>query len=125
VRFDNPRAPQVRLPGFHQGLLEEVGRKVRDLFAEGSPAADRIRTKVDDACVAALARDVAGQLGGKVGVAPRVFLKKLVVEVLDKVDQFADFDPKVHGKITLSDQELTATERAARGAQDPDDITLP
>lgn len=125
TKFDNPRAPQVRLPGFGQELLEEVGRKVRDLFVAGSDAAERLTRKVDDRCVAGLAQNVVGQLGGKVGVAPRVFLKKLVVELLDKVDQFADFDPARDGRIVLSDSELTATERAARGAEDPDDIQLP
>jgi hypothetical protein len=124
ARFDNPRAPQIRLPGFHQGLLEEVGRKVRDLFVAGSGAAERVRSRVDDACVQRLARAVAGELGGKVGVAPRIFLKKLVGELLDRVDQFDDFDPTQHYRLTLSDSELTATERAARGASDPDDIDL-
>ena len=35
---------------------------------------------------AALARKVAGRLGGSVGVAPRLFLKKLVGDVLDRVE---------------------------------------
>ena len=39
-------------------------------------------------------RAVTGKLGGKVGVAPRIFLKKLVADVLDRVDQYADFDPR-------------------------------
>jgi hypothetical protein len=30
----------------------------------------------------------------------------------------------VHARLELSDGELTATERAARGASDPDDIQL-
>lgn len=33
VRFDNPRAVQVRLPGFDLDALAVVGVKVRDLFA--------------------------------------------------------------------------------------------
>ena len=37
-----------------------------------------------------------GKLGGKVGIAPRLFLKKLVADVLDRIDQFADFDPRRH-----------------------------
>ena len=41
-------------------------------------------------------RAVAGELGGQVGVAPRLFLKKLVADVLDRVDQFPDFDPRQH-----------------------------
>ena len=36
---------------------------------------------------------VAGKLGGKVGVAPRIFLRKLVATILDRVDLFPDFDP--------------------------------
>ena len=36
-----------------------------------------MRGRADDAYVASLARAVAGRLGGKVGVAPRLFLKKL------------------------------------------------
>ncbi|HUG41565.1 MAG TPA: BREX system ATP-binding protein BrxD [Longimicrobiales bacterium] len=124
ARFDNPRAVQIRLPGFTPERLEEVGRKVRDLYAEHAPAAERIRAAVDDAYVAALAGAVTGNLGGRVGVAPRVFLKKLVSDVLDRVDQFADFDPRRHYALTIDDAELTAVERRARGAATPDDIAL-
>ncbi len=68
---------------------------------------------------------MAGSLGGKVGVAPRVFLKKLVGDVLDRVDQFDDFDPRQHYKLTVSDGELNDVERnAAAGAANPDDIEL-
>ena len=51
---------------------------------------------------------VAGKLGGKVGVAPRIFLKKLVGELLDRVDQFEDFDPRSDYVLTLSDSELSS-----------------
>jgi hypothetical protein len=58
-------------------------------------------------------------------VAPRVFLKKLVSDVLDRVDQFADFDPRVHYALTVSEGELTAVERnAARRTSDLDAIEL-
>ena len=68
---------------------------------------------------------MAGSLGGKVGVAPRVFLKKLVGDVLDRVDQFDDFDPRQHYTLTVSDGELTDVERnAAAGTANPDDIEL-
>ena len=68
---------------------------------------------------------MAGALGGRIGVAPRVFLKKLVADVLDRVDQFPDFDPRIHYALTLTDGELTAVERnAARGASDLDAIEL-
>ena len=66
--------------------------------------------------MADLARSVAGQLGGRVGIAPRLFLKKLVADVLDRIDQFEDFDPEQHYRLTLSTGELTATEREAQAA---------
>src|SRR5207247_5765290 len=122
--FDNPRAVQIRLPGFTLALLEAVGRKVRDLYAEHAASRRRILALGDDAYVAALARAVTGNLGGKIGVAPRVFLKKLIGDVLDRIDQFPEFDPRRHYTLTLSDQELTEVEREARAAASPDDIRL-
>ena len=124
ARFDNPRAVQLRLPGFDNGRLVEVGRKIRDLYARDAAARDRILALADDAYVAELAGAVAGDLGGKVGVAPRLFLKKLVGDVLDRVDQYPDFDPRVHYRLTIADGELTRVERAARGAASVDDIEL-
>jgi hypothetical protein len=111
ARFDNPRAVQLRLPGFDLGALNQLGGKVRDLFAGGASDADRIRRMVDDAYVAELGQAVTGSLGGRVGVAPRVFLKKLVGDVLDRVDQFGDFDPRRHYALTLNSAELTEVER--------------
>lgn len=113
-RFDNPRAVQIRLPGFDQPQLVELGIRVRDLYVQD--AADRVRRLVDDAYLRNLAAAVAGPFGDKVGVAPRLYLKKLVVEVLDKVDLYADFDPRRDSSLTVSDAELTDVERAARHA---------
>lgn len=124
ARFDNPRAVQIRLPGFTPELLETVGRKVRDLYAEGATDRGRVLAQANDAYVADLARAVTGALGGKVGVAPRVYLKKLVADVLDRVDQFPDFDPRRHYALTFGDTELTDVEREARGAKTPDDVKL-
>lgn len=123
ARFDNPRAVQIRLKGFDTDSLTEVGCKVRDLYAEGSHS-PRISSLVDDAYVEELARAVTGTLGGKVGIAPRIFLKKLVGEVLDRVDQFDDFDPRQHYALTIGDNELTAVERVAKSADRADDIEL-
>ncbi|MGW7423514.1 BREX system ATP-binding protein BrxD [Streptomyces sp. NPDC054813] len=113
ARFDNPRAVQIRLPGFTVESLTELGGHVRDLYAAGSTASDRITASADDAYLADLAKAVAGGLGGKVGIAPRVFLKKLVSDVLDRIDQFEDFDPRKHYALTLAPSELTETERNA------------
>jgi hypothetical protein len=124
ARFDNPRAVQIRLKGFDTVLLEEVGCKVRDLYAENSPVPDRVTGCVSDDYIRDLAEAVTGNLGGKVGIAPRIFLKKLVGEVLDRVEQFEDFDPRQHYALTIDDRELSPAERAARSADGVDDIEL-
>jgi hypothetical protein len=116
ARFDNPRAVQVRLGGFDERSLVEVGTKVRDLYAGGTEHSDRIMREVDDDYVAQLSQAVTGSLGGKVGIAPRVFLKKLVGEVLDRVDQFPDFDPRQDYALTLRQDELSDVERQAAAA---------
>lgn len=117
-RFDNPRAVQVRLRNFDINGLIEVGRKVRDLFAEGSSAEERIRSFADDAYLEKLARAMVGALGGKVGLAPRLYLKKLVGDVLDRIEQFPDFDPRKHYGLTLAGAELSLEERAASSVDD-------
>lgn len=123
-RFDNPRAVQIRLSPFDQSALLDVGRRVRDIFVDGLPAESRIRGVVDDAYIETLARAVTGSLGGKVGVAPRLYLKKLVGEVLDRVELHAEFDPRQHYSLTLAESEMTVNERAASGAASVDDIEL-
>ena len=124
ARFDNPRAVQIRLQGFDLDALAAVGRRVRDIFAEQAQDPARISATVDDSYVADLARGVAGRLGGRAGVAPRLYLRKLVAEVLDRVDQFADFDPRRHYAPTVDEREMTAAERAAAGAADVDDVVF-
>ena len=123
-RFDNPRAVQIRLAAFDHSSLLAVGRRVRDIYADGRPNEQRLRSVVDDSYLDALARAVAGGLGGKVGVAPRLFLKKLVSDVLDRVDLHEDFDPRRHYSLTLAETEMSATERAAASAASVDDIEL-
>jgi len=117
ARFDSPRAVQLRLTGFDLPKLTELGAAIRDVYAAGSGAETRIRSLVDDAYIADLARAVAGELGGQVGIAPRVFLRKLVADVLDRVTEYPDFDPRQHYKLTLSATELTDVERNAAAFQ--------
>lgn len=124
ARFDNPRAVQIRLPGFDLQRLGLVGRAIRDLYSAGQANESRLRTLADDGYVDSLAQAVTGNLGGKVGVAPRIFLKKLVGDVLDRIDQFPDFDPRRDYALTIADADLTEVERRARGAKDVDDIDL-
>lgn len=127
-RFDSPRAVQLRLAGFDLPKLTRLGAAIRNVYVSGldGAAAARIGSLVDDAYIADLAAAVAGELGGQAGVAPRVFLRKLVADVLDRVAEFDDFDPRLHYKLTLSPAELTATERnaAAFGPATADDVDL-
>jgi hypothetical protein len=124
ARFDNPRAPQIRLRGFDEQRLLELGVRIRDLYVAGAESRDRVAMLVDDAYIATLGRALTGELGGKVGIVPRLFAKKLVSDVLDRVDQFPDFDPRRDYALTLGDHDLTEVERNARAATDIDDIDL-
>jgi hypothetical protein len=124
AKWDNPRAVQVRLMGMKQLQLIEVGIKIRDLFASGAQHPERIMTHVNDACVERLAAAMTGQFGGHVRIAPRLFLKKLVADVLDRVEQFDDFDPAQHYTLTVSSHELTAPERAIVETLDDIDLDL-
>jgi hypothetical protein len=44
--------------------------------------------------------------------------------VLDRIDQFPDFDPRRDYALTISEADLTDAERRARAAKDVEDIDL-
>lgn len=117
-RWDNPRAVQIRLQGFTGDALVELGLRVRDIYASGAQNPERITSLVDDSYVQILAEAVSGELGGKAGVAPRLFLKKLIADVLDRVDQFPDFDPRQHYRLTIASSEMDVAEADARALGD-------
>jgi hypothetical protein len=83
----------------------------------GVPDPERVRTVADDTLLQRFAVAVAGELGGKVGIAPRLFLRKLV-DVLDKIEQFPDFDPYADYEVKIAPAELSDAERAALTADD-------
>lgn len=124
IRFDNPRAPQIRLRPFDMDTLMEVGGKVRDIFADGSPAADRVRRVASDSLIGTLAQRVSGSLGGKVGIAPRIFLKKLVADLLDRIELHESFDPQQDYRLTIREDELSTEERNSVAAGSVEDISL-
>ncbi len=111
-RFDSARAKQIRLLPFDLERLVTVGERVRAIYPTEVP--ERLAARVDAAMVRRLAEAVTGQLGGKVGIAPRIFLKRLV-GLLDQVEEHAEFDPTVHYSLDLGADEMTAEERAASG----------
>lgn len=122
--FDNPKAVQVRLRGLDRDGLVTLGTRVRDIFAQGQPWAERVHERCDDAVVASLADGVCGRFGGDVRVAPRLFLKKLVSDVLQRVEVHPTFDPRRDYKLTLADNELNDAERAAIGSVDDIELDL-
>lgn len=118
-RFDNLRAAQVRLHPFDGDRLFAVGQRIRDLYPSEQPS--RIQSKVSDSFLRSLVAQVTTGFGGKVAVAPRLFLRELT-DVLDRVDQHQDFDPLSHYKLTINDAQLSAEElAAARGIPVPAD----
>ncbi|MEV4372943.1 BREX system ATP-binding protein BrxD [Nonomuraea sp. NPDC049637] len=127
-RFDSPRSVQIRLAGFDLPKLIQLGCAVRDLYAAGSADPSRVMARVDDSYVETLASAVTGNLGGQVGVAPRIFLRKLVDGVLDRVEEFDDFDPRRDYTLTVASAELTVVEREAAApglrAASVDDVDL-
>ncbi|WP_406394523.1 BREX system ATP-binding protein BrxD [Streptomyces sp. NBC_00887] len=124
-RFDSPRAVQLRLSGFDLASLGELGSKVRDVYAGAARHPDRLARRVDDAYLGELARAVTGSLGGKVGIAPRLYLRKLVADVMDRVDEFEDFDPRLHYALTLNSSELSEAERSAANGAGDIELDLP
>jgi hypothetical protein len=120
--LDSTRATQIRLLPFDLERLITVGLKVRDLYDADDP--DRIAASVNERFVRALAEQVTGKLGGKVGVAPRIYLRKLV-HVLDQVDEHPLFDPVTQYRLEITSQELDPEEAAAAGVEKTvDDIEL-
>ena len=118
ARFDNPRAVQIRLLPFDIDKLIEVGTRIRDIYVDHSQTPERLRKLVNNVYISDLARSVTGRLGEKVGIAPRVFLKKLVGDVLDRVDIHADFDPRKDYPVVVTDSELNEQERASLSVDD-------
>ena len=113
----------MRLLGLSIEGLCEVAQRVRDLYADGAKDPDRVRRLADDAYLRGLANAITGNFGGKVGIAPRLFLKKLV-DVLQRIDAFADFDPQRDYVLTVVPAEMTAVERNAHAGLSVDDIAL-
>jgi len=121
-KHDPSKAVQIRLQPFDAERMLEVGRRIRELYP--SEVTERIQARVNDEILRDLAQGVIGKLGGHVGVAPRIFLKRLI-DLLDRVDEHADFDPKLHYELVIEGNEMSDEERAAAGVgRSVDDIEL-
>jgi hypothetical protein len=67
---------------------------------------------------------VSGSLGGKTGIAPRLFLKKLVSDLLDRIELHEAFDPRKDYRLTVREEELSMEERNFTAADSVEDISL-
>ncbi len=122
AEHDNPRAVQIRLQPFTLERMVDVGQRICEIYPTEAP--DRIAAHIDAEFLRILAQGVAGKLGSRVGVAPRLFLKRLV-DVLDRVDVHPTFDPRRDYDLVVSAAEMSDEERAAAGmVRSPDDIAL-
>ncbi len=100
----------MRLLPFTAERLLDVGRRVRSLYPAQAP--DRVAERADDRFLEGLVNKVTEGFGGKVAVAPRLFLRELV-DVLDRVDQHPDYDPAEHYRLEVHEEQLTPEELAA------------
>ena len=88
------------------------------------------RRVVDDDYLRDLAAAVGGELGGRTGIAPRLFLKKLVADVLDRVDLVRGLRPTPrlppHGQRRRADDGGAGSARAEqpRSGRNVDEIDL-
>src|SRR5262245_44141700 len=117
ARFDNLRAPQVRLLPFTDERLLAVAARVRGIYPAKN--ADRIARRIDDQFLRALVAQVTAGFGGKVSLAPRLFLRELI-DVIDRVDIHDEYDPAKHYRLELDDTKLTAEELAAKYGRSPE-----
>ena len=106
-RHDNLRAPQVRLLPFDRARLLEVAERVAAIYPAEAP--ERVRSRVTREVLERIVDAVATGFGGRVEVAPRVFLRDLV-DVCDKVDQFDDYDPATGYGLQVDEAELEPVE---------------
>ena len=101
----------MRLLPFTDERLLTVGMRVRDIYPAKNP--DRVGKRVDDKFLKALVAQVTAGFGGKVSLAPRLFLRELI-DVMDRVDIHEDYDPGTHYRLELEDGKLTSEELAAK-----------
>lgn len=116
-RFDNLRAPQVRLLPFTDERLLTVGNRIRDLYPAKNT--ERVAQRIDDRFLRTLVSQVTTGFGGKVSLAPRLFLRELI-DVMDRVDIHEDYDPATHYRLELDDGKLTPEELAAKHGRSGD-----
>ena len=101
-----------------------VGVRVRDIYAEGREHADRLRTARRRRVHRAARPRRRRRARRKRGHRAAGLSQEARIDVLDKVDEHADFDPRRDYALTVDDGELTLEEREARTPRTADDVAL-
>lgn len=110
--FANPELPQIVLPRFDDTKLQAVAAKVLRIYEAAYGATDRQR--VSDVFLEFMIAEVTSKFGGRVDVVPRQFLRDLV-NVLDKVRQYPEYDPDTEYEFdrTVPETDLSPVEQEA------------
>ena len=87
---DNLRQAQVRLKPFNAERLLQVAERIVELYPADHP--DRVRQKLSPQLLQAFVDRVTVGFGGRIEVAPRIFLRELV-HAMDLVDQHPSYEP--------------------------------
>lgn len=119
ARFDNLKAPQVRLMPFNEERLLAVGSRILELYSARNPA--RVAERVNVAFLRNLVSQLTTGFRGRVAIAPRLFLKELI-DVLDRVDLHEEYDPRTGYKVDLDDNKLTPEELAAKHGRPMEEV---
>jgi len=110
--FPNPELPQIVLPRFDGTKLQAVAAKVLSIYEAAYGPTDRQR--VSDVFLEFMIAEVTSKFGGRVDVVPRQFLRDLV-NVLDKVRQYPEYDPDTEYEFdrTVAETDLSPVEQEA------------
>lgn len=102
--FASLKQPQLELRPFDVQRLVDVALRLRELY----PATPRLESVLDPSTIRTIVDAVSSGLGGDVGIVPRQFLREFI-NVMDLVDERADYDPRHHydfkAELDLTDAE--------------------
>ncbi|MBS2038637.1 BREX system ATP-binding protein BrxD [bacterium] len=87
---DNLRQAQVRLRPFNAERLRQVAERIVEIYPADHP--ERVRAKITPELLSSFVDRVTAGFGGRIEVAPRIFLRELV-NSMDLVDQHESYDP--------------------------------
>jgi hypothetical protein len=109
-KFDVVSVVQIRLPAFDATKLRDLGVRIRDIFAQGQPNEAHIRAVVNDAYIDHFSQQLLA-LYPEEGPSLRNFVKRLVGEVLERVANLPEFDPRQHYTPTVGPREAAPGSR--------------